>query len=147
MQPLSIFACVPEPELGPGFLEWIVLLGNTGLERVSLQDSMSFLSLIKLTLLLCPLLSKVPNTSLPCFSKAQWWGFWRSLISLRKAKPMRYKVQCMLFCALTAWSGLSYCSLLLLWDSCPGVRQASPDILHISHGGGLELGESVSLKA
>lgn len=117
MQPLSIFACVSEPELGPGFMEWIILLGNTGLERVSLQNSTSFLSLIKLTPLLCSLLSWVPNTSLLCFSKAQWWGLWWSLISQREAKPMLYKVQCRLFCTLLSWSRVSYCSLLLLWDS------------------------------
>lgn len=51
-------------------------LARTGLERVSLQGSMSFLSLRKLTPLLHSLLSTVSNTNLLCFSKAQWWGLW-----------------------------------------------------------------------
>lgn len=45
-----------EPELGPGLTEWIVLLGNAGLQ-ISLQGSLPLLSLGKLT----PLFSSLPS--------------------------------------------------------------------------------------
>lgn len=47
-----------EPELGPGLMEWIALLGNARLWRICIQGSLPFHWLMWLTQLLSSLLSQ-----------------------------------------------------------------------------------------
>lgn len=120
-----------EPEVGPGFTDWIVLLGKNwaGKGQPSRFDVISFAQKADSTFTFPTVHGLQHQPSL--LFKSSVVGPLVSLASQRKAKPILCKVLCILFCAFTSRSRFSYHRRLLLWASCPEIRQASPDILHV----------------